>query len=170
MSVKYFLLYTYSSVLFTLAKQAKLLQANKLCLLVNKRLQSLKPPVGVQEQIDVRLHIHNQSHFIIFVVYLQLNFLNSKACKSGFNDPEELLPLCYKCSNYSQHLNNNICPTCRQDYIFSFVSFGELVKPNKNATMIIIPFPPCRNFAFSTIPSGGGHQRCRGGTFAFGTC
>lgn len=55
----------------------------------------------------------------------QLNLLNSKACKSGFNDPEELLPLCYKCSNYSQHLNNNTCPTCRQDYIFSFVSFGE---------------------------------------------
>jgi len=42
-----------SSVLFTLAKQAKFLQANKLCLLINKRLQSLKPPAGVQEQIDV---------------------------------------------------------------------------------------------------------------------
>ncbi|XP_017129587.1 intraflagellar transport protein 122 homolog [Drosophila elegans] len=95
------------SVLFTLAKQAKFLQANKLCLLINKRLQSLKPPAGVQEQID-------------------LNFLNSKACKSGFNDPEEILPLCYKCSNYSQHLNSNCCPTCRQDYIFSFVSFEIL--------------------------------------------
>lgn len=44
-----------SAVLFTLAKQAKLLQANKLCLVVNKRLQSLKPPAGVQEQIDVSL-------------------------------------------------------------------------------------------------------------------
>ncbi|XP_039966152.1 intraflagellar transport protein 122 homolog [Bactrocera neohumeralis] len=95
------------AVLFTLAKQAKLLQANKLCLVVNKRLQSLKPPAGVQEQIDI-------------------NYLNSKACKSGFNDPEELLPLCYKCSNYSQHLNGNNCPTCKQDYIFSFISFEIL--------------------------------------------
>uniref|UniRef100_A0A1A9X527 Intraflagellar transport protein 122 homolog n=1 Tax=Glossina brevipalpis TaxID=37001 RepID=A0A1A9X527_9MUSC len=95
------------AVLFTLAKQAKFLQANKLCLVVNKRLQSLKPPAGVQEQIDI-------------------NYLNSKACKSGFNDPEELLPLCYKCSNYSQHLNGNSCPTCKQDYIFSFISFEIL--------------------------------------------
>ncbi|XP_067643813.1 intraflagellar transport protein 122 homolog isoform X2 [Eurosta solidaginis] len=95
------------AVLFTLAKQAKLLKANKLCLVVNKRLQSLKPPAGVQEQIDI-------------------NYLNSKACKSGFNDPEELLPLCYKCSNYSQHLNGNNCPTCKQDYIFSFISFEIL--------------------------------------------
>lgn len=45
-----------SSVLFTLAKQAKSLQANKLCLIVNKLLQELKPPPGVQEQIDVRFH------------------------------------------------------------------------------------------------------------------
>ncbi|XP_013114597.2 intraflagellar transport protein 122 homolog [Stomoxys calcitrans] len=95
------------AVLFTLAKQSKFLQANKLCLVVNKRLQSLKPPAGVQEQIDI-------------------NYLNSKACKSGFNDPEETLPLCYKCSNYSQHLNANACPTCRQDYIFSFISFEIL--------------------------------------------
>ncbi|XP_037937685.1 intraflagellar transport protein 122 homolog [Teleopsis dalmanni] len=95
------------AVLFTLAKQAKFLHANKLCLVVNKRLQSLKPPAGIQEQIDV-------------------NYLNSKACKSGFNDPEELLPLCYKCSNYSQHLNGNCCPTCKQDYLFSFISFEIL--------------------------------------------
>uniref|UniRef100_A0A034W8E8 Uncharacterized protein n=1 Tax=Bactrocera dorsalis TaxID=27457 RepID=A0A034W8E8_BACDO len=48
-----------SAVLFTLAKQAKLLQANKLCLVVNKRLQSLKPPAGVQEQIDVCFYLFN---------------------------------------------------------------------------------------------------------------
>jgi len=58
-----------SSVLFTLAKQAKFLQANKLCLLVNKRLQSLKPPAGVQEQIDVSslgnllLNVMLRNHF-----------------------------------------------------------------------------------------------------------
>lgn len=93
------------AVLFTLSKQAKALEANKLCLQINKRLQALKPPPTVQDQIDN-------------------NYLHSKACKSGFNDPEELLPLCYKCSNYSAHLNGNSCPTCHQDFNFSFVSFG----------------------------------------------
>ncbi|KAL9910885.1 intraflagellar transport protein 122 homolog [Glossina fuscipes fuscipes] len=58
--------------------------------------------------------------------WLTINYLNSKACKSGFNDAEELLPLCYKCSNYSQHLNGNSCPTCKQYYIFSFISFEIL--------------------------------------------
>lgn len=94
------------AVLFTLSKQAKALEANKLCLQINKKLQALKPPPTVQDQIDN-------------------NYLHSKACKSGFNDPEELLPLCYKCSNYSSHLNENSCPTCHQDFNFSFVSFGE---------------------------------------------
>lgn len=93
------------AVLFTLSKQAKALEANKLCLQINKKLQALKPPPTVQDQIDN-------------------NYLHSKACKSGFNDPEELLPLCYKCSNYSAHLNGNSCPTCHQDFNFSFVSFG----------------------------------------------
>ncbi|XP_055909537.1 intraflagellar transport protein 122 homolog [Eupeodes corollae] len=92
---------------YTLSKQAKLLDANKLCLQVNKKLQTLKPPAGIQEQIDI-------------------NYLSSKACKGGFNDPEELLPLCYKCSNYSAHLNGNSCASCKQDYIFSFVSFEIL--------------------------------------------
>ncbi|XP_037909163.1 intraflagellar transport protein 122 homolog isoform X2 [Hermetia illucens] len=92
------------AVLYTLSKQAKALDANKLYFQINKRLQTLKPPANIQEQIDI-------------------NYLNSKACKQGFNDPEELMPLCYKCSNYSTHMNGNSCPTCQQDYTFSFVSF-----------------------------------------------
>ncbi|KAJ6643007.1 Intraflagellar transport protein 122 like [Pseudolycoriella hygida] len=95
------------AVLYTLSKQAKVLSANKLYLQVNNRLQSLKAPAGIQEQVDV-------------------NFISSKACPGGFNDPEELLPLCYKCSNYSSHLRGNRCPSCQSDYMFSFVSFEIL--------------------------------------------
>lgn len=34
--------------------------------------------------------------------------------------------MCYKCSNYSSHLQGNKCPNCQQDYVFSFVSFEIL--------------------------------------------
>lgn len=43
----------FSAVLYTLSKQAKVLSANKLYLQVNNRLQSLKVPPGIQEQVDV---------------------------------------------------------------------------------------------------------------------
>lgn len=67
-------MYNYSSVLFTLAKQAKLLQANKLCLLVNKRLQSLKPPAGVQEQIDVSYHYIRE--IVLTNLWLQSTYIH----------------------------------------------------------------------------------------------
>lgn len=41
------------AVFYTLSKQAKALGANKLHLQVNNRLQALKPPAALQEQIDV---------------------------------------------------------------------------------------------------------------------
>lgn len=94
------------AIFYTLSKQAKVLNANKLYLQVNNRLQSLKAPASIQEQVDI-------------------NFISSRSCPGGFNDPEELLPMCYKCSNYSTHLRGNRCPSCQQDYIFSFVSFGK---------------------------------------------
>lgn len=43
----------FSAVLYTLSKQAKALSANKLHLQVNNRLQTLKIPEALQEQIDV---------------------------------------------------------------------------------------------------------------------
>lgn len=52
--------------------------------------------------------------------------MTSRASSTGFNDPEELLPMCYKCSNYSPHLQGNRCPNCRQEFIFSYVSFEIL--------------------------------------------
>ena len=95
------------AIYYTLSKQAKVLGANKLHLQVNNKLQSLKAPPGVQEQVDI-------------------NYITSRSCPNGFNDPEELLPMCYKCSNYSPHLQGNQCPNCRQEYVFSCVSFEIL--------------------------------------------
>lgn len=95
------------AVFYTLAKQAKVLGANKLHLQINNKLQTFKAPIGIQEQVDV-------------------NFINSRASSVGFNDPEELLSMCYKCSNYSTHLHGNVCPNCQQEFIFSFVSFEIL--------------------------------------------
>lgn len=62
----------------------------------------------------------------LYVISAQITFITSRACPGGFNDPEELLPMCYKCSNYSSHLRGNRCPTCQQDYVFSYVSFGKI--------------------------------------------
>lgn len=129
----------YSAVLYTLSKQAKVLSANKLYLQVNNRLQSLKAPAGIQEQVDVSvIYIENSvllnsksvpiDSYVFFIA--QVNFISSKSCPGGFNDPEELLPLCYKCSNYSSHLRGNRCPSCQSDYMFSFVSFGMCITFN----------------------------------------
>jgi len=83
----------------------------------------------IQEQIDVSFLvlflIHYYYNIILFL--LQINCLTSRACSGGFNDPEELLPMCYKCSNYSTHLQGNQCPNCQQPYIYSFVSFGKFL-------------------------------------------
>lgn len=52
----------YSAIFYTLSKQAKSLGASKLHLQTNIKLQSLKPPHGVQDQIDAsrnRLLSHN---------------------------------------------------------------------------------------------------------------
>lgn len=45
----------FSAVLYTLSKQAKALSANKLHLQVNNRLQTLKIPEALQDQVDVSL-------------------------------------------------------------------------------------------------------------------
>lgn len=42
------------TLLYTLSKQCKVLGANKLNFQVNNKLQTLKPPFGLQEQVDVR--------------------------------------------------------------------------------------------------------------------
>jgi intraflagellar transport protein 122 len=42
------------AIFYTLSKQAKVLGANKLHLQINNKLQSLKPPPSIQDQVDVR--------------------------------------------------------------------------------------------------------------------
>lgn len=95
------------AVYYTLSKQAKVLGANKLHLQINNKLQSLKAPSGIQEQVDI-------------------NIMNSRAASGGFQDPDDLLLMCYKCSNFSMHLSGNHCSNCQQEFIFSFVSFEIL--------------------------------------------
>jgi intraflagellar transport protein 122 len=95
------------AVYYTLSKQAKVLGANKLHLQINNKLQTLKAPSGIQEQVDI-------------------NIMNSRGSASGFSDPEELLPMCYKCSNFSMHLSGTQCPSCQQYFVFSYVSFEIL--------------------------------------------
>lgn len=53
------------AVYYTLSKQAKVLGANKLHLQVNNKLQTLKAPSGIQEQVDVRL---------IYCILINLSF------------------------------------------------------------------------------------------------
>lgn len=50
-----YLVLVFSAILYTLSKQAKVLSANKLHLQVNNRLQSLRAPPGIQDQVDVSL-------------------------------------------------------------------------------------------------------------------
>lgn len=57
---------------------------------------------------------------------MDISYITSRACPGGFNDPEEYLPMCYRCSNYSPHLHGNRCPNCGQEYVFSYVSFEIL--------------------------------------------
>ncbi|XP_053684288.1 intraflagellar transport protein 122 homolog [Sabethes cyaneus] len=95
------------AIYYTLSKQAKVLGANKLHLQINNKLQSLKVPAGIQEQVDI-------------------SYITSRSCPGGFNDPEEFLPMCYRCSNYSPHIHGNRCPNCNQEYVFSYVSFEIL--------------------------------------------
>lgn len=48
----YFYVY-FSAILYTLAKQAKELNYKKLNLQVNNRIQTLRVPAALQEQVDV---------------------------------------------------------------------------------------------------------------------
>lgn len=92
---------------YTLSKQAKILGSMKLHLMINNKLQNLKTPAGIQEQVD-------------------MSIINSRTSLGGFSDPEELLQMCYKCSNFNMHLSGNKCSNCNQKFIFSYVSFEIL--------------------------------------------
>lgn len=79
---------------------------------------------GANRRESLAIHNHKRITFE-HIIFAQINFITSRASPGGFNDPEELLPMCYKCSNYCAHLRGNKCPTCLEEFVFSFVSFGE---------------------------------------------
>lgn len=53
--------FTFSAILYTLAKQAKELNYKKLNLQVNNRIQSLRVPQNLREQVDVCLNFDPSS-------------------------------------------------------------------------------------------------------------
>lgn len=93
--------------LYALAKQSKNLNGFKLARYAYEKLHTLRIPSRFQEAVDLGSVI-----------------IRSKP----FQDAEELLPMCYRCSTTNPLLNNNgnFCINCRQPFVHSFVSFEVL--------------------------------------------
>ncbi|XP_022909973.2 intraflagellar transport protein 122 homolog [Onthophagus taurus] len=94
------------AILYCLAKQARKLGANKLAKQLFEKIQHLKIPKRFEEQVEVAT-------------------ISSRA--RPYSDPEELLPMCYRCSTYNQLSTTvNKCVHCGQKFVHSFVSFETL--------------------------------------------
>ncbi|XP_050311771.1 intraflagellar transport protein 122 homolog [Anthonomus grandis grandis] len=94
------------AIYFTLAKQARKLGANKLAKQTFDKITSLRVPKKFEEQVEIAT-------------------IASRA--RPFNDPEELLPMCYRCSTYNPLTSSqNCCVNCGQPFVYSFVSFEVL--------------------------------------------
>ncbi|XP_030763034.1 intraflagellar transport protein 122 homolog [Sitophilus oryzae] len=94
------------AIYFTLAKQARKLGANKLAKQTFDKITSFRVPQKFQEQVEIAT-------------------IASRA--RPYNDPEELLPMCYRCSTYNPlSSTSNYCVNCGQNFIYSFVSFELL--------------------------------------------
>lgn len=81
--------------------------AHKLCRQLLDKLRLLRIPNRFQEQVEIAtLTAYTKPH----------------------NDPEDLLPMCYRCSTYNPLIGeaNNICSHCHQPFVHSFVSFEVL--------------------------------------------
>ncbi|XP_062977490.1 intraflagellar transport protein 122 homolog isoform X2 [Elgaria multicarinata webbii] len=95
------------NTLFALAKQSKALGAYKLARHAYDKLQGLQIPARFQKSIE----------------------LGSLTIRSKpFQDSEELVPLCYRCSTHNPLLNNlgNVCINCRQPFVFASSSYDVL--------------------------------------------
>ncbi|NXM73887.1 IF122 protein, partial [Serilophus lunatus] len=95
------------NTLFALAKQSEALGAYKLARHAYEKLQGLQIPARFQKSIE----------------------LGSLTVRSKpFQDSEELVPLCYRCSTNNPLLNNlgNMCINCRQPFVFSASSYEVL--------------------------------------------
>lgn len=95
-----------STVLYTFAKQARVLGANKLAKSLFDRIQNLRVPPKFQEQVEI-LTVASRARLP--------------------NDPEELLPMCYRCSTYNPLINcSDKCFNCGHKFVYSYISFGKL--------------------------------------------
>ncbi|XP_063986829.1 intraflagellar transport protein 122 homolog [Diachasmimorpha longicaudata] len=98
------------TITYALVKQARILGANKLAMQLLERLRGMKVPEHLQAQIEV-------------------STLGARAYQ--YRDPEELLPLCYRCSTFNSLLpannsSSNRCIQCGLKFQHSFVMFETL--------------------------------------------
>lgn len=95
-----------SAVWYSLAKQARKLGANKLAKQLFDKIQTLKVPNKFQEQVEIA---------------------SIASAAKPYSDPEELLPMCYRCSTYNPlAAQSNRCVNCGQSFVHSYVTFGNL--------------------------------------------
>ncbi|XP_972704.1 intraflagellar transport protein 122 homolog [Tribolium castaneum] len=94
------------AILYCLSKQARKLGANKLAKQILDRMQTLRIPQKFQEQVEIA---------------------TIAARARPYSDPEELLPMCYRCSTYNPLASaSNKCVNCGQKFVHSYVSFEIL--------------------------------------------
>lgn len=98
------------TITYALIKQARILGANKLAMQLLERLRGMKIPHHLLAQIEV-------------------STLGARAYQ--YRDPEELLPLCYRCSTFNALLpatnnSSNRCVQCGLKFQHSFVMFEIL--------------------------------------------
>ncbi|KAK0080536.1 hypothetical protein PV325_013799 [Microctonus aethiopoides] len=98
------------TITYALVKQARILGANKLAMQLLERLRGMKIPDHLLAQIEV-------------------STLGARAYQ--YRDPEELLPLCYRCSTFNPLLpainaTSNRCVQCGLKFQHSFVMFEIL--------------------------------------------
>ncbi|KYN32363.1 hypothetical protein ALC56_13220 [Trachymyrmex septentrionalis] len=98
------------TIMYCLMKQARILGANKLVMQILDQLRSMKIPENLLAQVETSTLI---------------------ARSYPYRDPEELLPLCYKCSTFNPLLpTNNVsgsnCTQCGLKFQHSFVMFEIL--------------------------------------------
>ncbi|XP_076277313.1 intraflagellar transport protein Oseg1 isoform X1 [Lasioglossum baleicum] len=96
------------TIMYTLLKQASLLGANKLTMQLLEKLRKTKIPASQLGQLETS---------------------NLLARASPYRDPEELLPLCYKCSTFNPLLSSDTqgqCVQCKLKFQYSFVMFEIL--------------------------------------------
>ncbi|XP_077265582.1 intraflagellar transport protein Oseg1 [Temnothorax americanus] len=98
------------TIMYSLMKQARILGADKLVMQLLDQLRAMKIPVNLLAQVQT----------------------STLAARSyPYRDPEELLPLCYKCSTFNPLMpTNNVsgsnCTQCGLKFQYSFVMFEIL--------------------------------------------